>query len=461
MTMLVSILMSIAARKGERLEYPPFSSSAASSIEVPQVEASKGAARTAKVEHKEGKAAVKPKAKLSEITLSEQEETALINTAIEKMKEGLYSELDPVVGDSACQLTAFAVVSIARKLAFSSLSPDEMQFLRGNIVLQSARKRALDALDNGVKDERIEKVIPASLNPDLYNEKARVDFTIGEVHKFIDFRINYLMANLQAQAKVKTADPKLAELAVILANKENHHAIQRRTGVSGLHYDLTCFPCGATLEAILLSEFYGNHPILITVKRMMRTILGDNQKLALQAMETYMFKPNIKTGDFTFCASPSIAERSIPCVHIFGNSIVNRGESALPFLNTQSFAMYREDFLAGSIMDKLRLCYVAHSQYPGKPSMERQACYESEKATGMFASLYKGYKQRLAAGDCGIPENTMLYPTQKPGVLTSYEMTFAIDHIFADTFVNATAKCQEVMSLAKDKEITAEYSLSQ
>lgn len=373
--------------------------------------------------------------------------------ALAKLTAGNYAALDPVIGDSACQLTAFAVVGLARKLSHSSLSPEEMQFLQANEILLSAREINNDVLCNITKDERNEKVIHPDLEPYLPDNKAKVTFTIEIVTKLIEFRIGYITNTLKA-------DARLGELFAILADERNHQVIKRFSGSKIkelIKYPLKCLPCAATCEGILMSELLGNNPILITVKRMTRTILADgNQELRLQAMEPFMFKPNANRNDFVFCPEPSAYERLAPCIHFVGNSIVNIGESLLPFLNSQNFAAYREEFIAIDIMDKLRLCYIAHTQYPGKPSEDQQACYEKPNAVGNLADMFRTYKGRLQ-GECGIPENTMLYPTQKPGVLTREEMTFAIDHILADSFDRASARCESIMADTQGHVITGSY----
>lgn len=417
----------------------------------------KGGSANAAVAAKQPAAQPKKRAsapKLSEVVLSSEAEQYLLNQAIAKIRSGRLAELDPLVGDSACQLTALAVVDIARRLATTAqLSAVDAQILIDNEILTLAKNREVDPLLNIIKDSRSESSLPCIenlLDPDLYNKPAKGTFNRTVVTRYVAARIAHLTS-------VLSSDGRLGELLSIITNPLNQQSITRSQS-----YELTCLPCAASCDAVLMSELVRGNPILVTVKRFTRTILADGgqQSLRLQGIETFMFKPDAARSNFEFCKVPTQAEANAPCVHIFGNSIINiEGTSALPYLNTPSFEAYRAEFVAGDIMDKLRLCYVAHKQFPGRSTS--QATFEQEGIhadPNSFTAMYQDIMGRVRSGNSGIPENNMLLPAQHAGVYSCYEMTYAIDHIFADTFAHASASNANMLEQVRGREVVASFS---
>lgn len=391
------------------------------------------------------------------VSISPNDEQDLLQQALNKINGGRLAELNPTVGDSACQLTAFALVTIARKMAMGiPLSSGEKQFLIGSEILTSASSEESDVLGTVFKDKRAEERVPVKTNPD--NKMSRINFSILTTTNFVDFRIKYLTDAI-------ASNPELREVYGILTDTNNRKYLQR---VARMTYELTCLPLLAIYEAILMSELMAGNPILITVKRMSRTLLNDDkQSLKLQGIETFMFKPNVARDKFEFCQSPTQVERQAPCIHMYGNSIINigvesmggmplNGVSTLPFLNSPSFEVYKDEFVSENIMNTLRLCLVLHKQYPGR--IEGQACFESPEAQSNLAYTYRYYNMLNYEGVAGIPENTMLYPTGKVDVLTSEEITFAIEHTFADTYLSAATRNSCLRGSTLGNEIVAAYN---
>jgi len=396
--------------------------------------------------------------KLGEVTLSPAAKEYLLNQALAKIKSGRYEDLDPVVGDSACQLSSFAVINIARKLATGTdLSELEKRLLIDAEILCAGKTITYDVLLNATKDcidERVIPTIPGLLDPNDYNKEAKIKFTKATLNSYVENRIAYLMEAL-------AADERLSELFAILSNPVNRQRLQKNKS-----YELTCLPCSASLEAILMSELLSGNPILITVKRMSRTLLADNmQSLCVQGVETFMFKPTAARDRFRFHPNPDLDERVAPYLHIFGNSVVNtgvesmrgmplHGVSALPYMNTPSFETYKDIFVAGNILDILHLSAVAHKQFPGM--IDAQPSFE---ASGSFSNMFRTVKELIESGNCGIPDDTRLYTTNKADVVTTDEMTFAIDHIFTGTFVQAIASNANMRERVQGEEVISSYYL--
>jgi len=390
--------------------------------------------------------------KLGEVVLTKEAEMFFLNQAIGKIKTGRIAELNPLVGDSACQLTALAVVDIARKLATTDeLSRTEAQILINNEILTLAKVGTHDAIGNIIKESRSESSlsdIPGILDADQYNKPARERFNIAVVTHYVADRISHL-------TDVLASDSKLGELLSLINNPLNQQPIQRSKS-----YSLNCLPCAASCEAVLMSELVRGNPILITVKRMTRTILADNmQSLRVQGIETFMFKPNAAKDNFEFYPTPTLEESQVPCVHLLGNSIINTGASTLPHLNSPSFEAYKDEFVTINIMDQLRLCYVAHKQFPGLSKSKASFEQVTAPATpGSFTAMFQSHMNNVRSGTSGIPENTMLLPEQRAGVYSCDEMTFAIDHIHADNLVYAKASDASLREQVCGKEVIASYS---
>ena len=299
-------------------------------------------------------------------TLSASEEAQLIAAANDLRQGGQLKNLDPLLGDQACHVRAFALVDLIRKISdldnpLEKLSTKEKKFLIHCRMMAAVRVLpAVDKFGFLVRNEKTERgnlPVPGS--------------TTQKVKVAAEYRAS--CSQFAFEATTSLVNPAIA--ALLLQNQKKLFREDPKESVKVIPFFLT-------LLGALESETTKQSPILLTISKINPS--DDCAKIDTVDKITILLTPvnnELKVASSakakTFCRKPAI--------HIFLNAV------DLEKLSKENFV---KKYFSENVIDLLLATSIFHDQYPRladgeNPTIELGSYAEKFKSTRAFGESKK------------------------------------------------------------------------